>query len=448
MRLLVVSNAYTPAPNPRAFRWSAVAEHWAERGHTVDVVCAPVPGREAPCVIGGVNVHPAGGAVTGRLRHALARAARLEDAPSRGNGRAARGGPSILRRIYDATWRQVYWPDYACAWYPAARRTVHRLLAVRRYDGMVTVSVPFTGHLVGFAARKRHPELPWVADIGDPFSFVEGTTPNNQHLYTGLNRVVERRLFGAADSVAVTTDGTEREYAARYPESAGKVTVIPPLLSLPACDAAEGEGFFPVGDGKLRLVFVGTFYRTIRSPEFLLGLYRRLLASDLGPRLELHLLGSTHDCDDLIARHADLLGRSVFVHGVVDRDSATAAMRQADVLVNVGNENSYQLPSKVVEYVSTGRPILNLVAGERDSSHAFLRRFDACFAVPSDEALPPARFEALVEFLRKPPVMGREAIARAVAPFRTEAIAGAYEALIRQASHAAAGERLAPARVV
>jgi hypothetical protein len=40
MKILVVIHSYAPALNPRSFRWSAIAEHWAARGHTVDVVCA------------------------------------------------------------------------------------------------------------------------------------------------------------------------------------------------------------------------------------------------------------------------------------------------------------------------------------------------------------------------------------------------------------------------
>jgi hypothetical protein len=448
VKLLVVTYAYRPAPNPRAFRWAAIAEHWVRKGHSVDVVCAPAPGREGPSVLAGVRVHTTAGRLTAPLRRTFGlreRRDRGADANGPAPARAALSHWStvardpVLRRLYDATWKQLYWPDYACAWYPAARRMVLRLLAGGRYDAMVTVSVPFTGHLVGHAARKRHPELPWVVDIGDPFSFVEGAPPNNQRLYRRLNVEAERRVFTAADAIAVTTEGTRREYATLHPENAAKVTVIPPLLSLPARGAADGPRIFSGGDGRLRLVFVGTFYRAIRSPEFLLSLFRSLLETELGPRLELHLVGSTHDCDDLIARHRDLLGRSLFVHGVVDREAARAAMSEADVLINVGNENSYQLPSKVVEYVSTGRPILNLIAGEDDSSHAFLASFEGCLAI-STAALPSAeRLGALVDFLRSPPRPRRDAVARSIAPFRTEAIADAYEALIARAARPANG---------
>ena len=40
MRLLIIAPYYYPYINPRAFRWTAIAEHWAEAGIEVHVVCS------------------------------------------------------------------------------------------------------------------------------------------------------------------------------------------------------------------------------------------------------------------------------------------------------------------------------------------------------------------------------------------------------------------------
>ena len=50
-------------------------------------------------------------------------------------------------------------------------------------------------------------------------------------------------------------------------------------------------------------------------------------------------------------------------------------MAEADVLVNIGNRTSYQLPSKVVEYAAFGKPILNFLASPDDSSAVFLSKY-------------------------------------------------------------------------
>ena len=50
-------------------------------------------------------------------------------------------------------------------------------------------------------------------------------------------------------------------------------------------------------------------------------------------------------------------------------------MLNSDILVNIGNATKYQLPSKLVEYVSTGKPILNITSILDDSSDAFLSSY-------------------------------------------------------------------------
>ena len=68
MRILVICYCYPPDIGPRAFRWSAVAAHWARQGHEVHVVSGRKPGAAREEGLDGVHVHRAGGAVIDNLR--------------------------------------------------------------------------------------------------------------------------------------------------------------------------------------------------------------------------------------------------------------------------------------------------------------------------------------------------------------------------------------------
>ena len=37
-KILIISHRYYPNTNARAFRWTALAEYWADKGHTIDVI--------------------------------------------------------------------------------------------------------------------------------------------------------------------------------------------------------------------------------------------------------------------------------------------------------------------------------------------------------------------------------------------------------------------------
>ena len=430
MRLLVVSYWYPPSISPRAFRWGALAEHWAERGWEVDVVAGWSPGLARRERMGGVEVHRPGfhlrGAARGALRRLRGDRAVGDSSVERAHvGRAPLAGRAA-RWVYERTAARVYWPDDAGPWIPSATRRARALARERRYDALVTVSHPFSAHLVGAMVHGAMGHAPWLADVGDPFSFLVETPTNNHTLYGALNRAAERRVFQRCTAAAVTVEGARAAYARLFPEAAGKVRVIPPLLAPAALDPAP---VFPP-DGTLRLVFSGNLYARVRSPAFALALFAAL--RERGTRVELHFFGNVRQCWDSFAPYLDQVDRTLFLHGVVDRERALRALRDADVLVNLGNRTEYQLPSKTVEYVASGKPVLNLVAGAGDTSAAFFHGYPAALTVAEESGGPSAGTVARVaEWLAGARPLAAPEVERWIAPHRTAAVAAAYEALLR-----------------
>lgn len=384
MKILVISYAYYPSINPRAFRWTAIAEEWARNGHEVDVVCEP--GAFSKETINGVNLH--------RTGWARQRRSRIEPTPRPGGQPTSR---NLFINVLRSIWRKLYWPDFAFPWYLPATRTARALVKASHYDLMISVSVPFTGHLVGLFLKKLLPGLRWVVDIGDPFSFSEGASANNFGIYSRLNRLTEEAVFRRADAISVTTDGTLERYSDIFPLAALKISMIPPLLSPVYADIAT-TARLPT-DGRIRLVFVGTLYGDIRSPVGLLTWFRRMLQSDLGGRLELHFYGTAVNCELAFCDHADLIGQSVFRHGLVSQAIAAEAMRRCTVLVNIGNATEYQLPSKVIEYAAAAKPVLNFVNSERDSSRRFFSQFAGIETIIGLDWEAPQTFDRLKNFL-------------------------------------------------
>lgn len=81
-------------------------------------------------------------------------------------------------------------------------------------------------------------------------------------------------------------------------------------------------------------------------------------------------------------------------------EKAAHAMKEANILVNIGNNTSYQLPSKVVEYASTGKAILNLVKTESDSSIPFFDAYPASMCLLEyTESLCLETIEQLIKFI-------------------------------------------------
>ncbi|WP_096701943.1 glycosyltransferase [Magnetospirillum sp. 15-1] len=423
MRILIISNLYAPDRAPRAYRWTAIAEYLAGQGHEVDVVAAWKSGDARRETLNGVRIHRVGSRLGQWLRGRLGR--RPHGAETAASGGGGRRGllARLIKAVYDRTWRRLFWPDYACLWYfPALGRAEALLRQDGGHDALVTVSHPFTGHLVGLTLKRRHPGLTWIADSGDPFSFFHEIPLNNHGLYSGLNRRTEAAVVARADRVTVTVESCRDAYAQAFP-GLGHIAVVPPLLSLPDLPAAAER----LGDG-VHMVYVGTLYRAIRNPAWLLELTHGLV--ERGLDLHLHLLGDINDCTAEIARGRGLLGERLHVHGSVARPNVARMLAAAHILVNLGNSTPHQLPSKVVEYVAAAKPVLNLAPVTDDTSAKFLDRSGAALSLSTAEPVGAESLERAAVFLGAPPIPDPAIIAAILAEHRIDAVAGAYLTLM------------------
>lgn len=421
-KVIVVSYLYWPALNARAFRWTALAESWAREGCEVHVVCARTPGRPPFESVNGVQVHRVGSASIERLRASTTPEPGPRAAPR--GGRIRRTAMAAVRSV----WHAIYWPDTSCLWFFAARKKAVELIAALDPDALVSVSPTFTAVAVGRSVARRGPRrLRWLIDLGDPFSFADEAPQNNFRLYRELNIRFERGCFVEADAVSVTTPETRDRYAALFHESARKIAVIPPLVALPDTVAEPAQR-----PERRRLVFLGRLYPSIRRPDFLLALFAALVDSGAVERCELHFYGDTWECEASFAPYRHRLGRDIHLHGPVPREQAVSAMRSADVLVNIGNDTPYHLPSKIVEYAITGKPILNLAAHADDSSARFLAGYPSQLTLVA-RAEGPTRdqVENLRAFLGRPSTrMAPETLRAWLAPYALAEISARYRALL------------------
>lgn len=387
MNLLIVTYSYAPALSPRAFRWTSLAEAWAAEGHQVNVVCSAVRGLPSEETFNGVQVHRLGAG----LRQKLTQTA--SQGPT-GVGQATTSrGPIVYaakaaRVMYRVALRPFQWPDYAASWRKVASQAARTIVQQRGIDRIVAVSHPFSSLLVGSQVASET-GIPWLADVGDPFSFDDQVPLNNRKLYGAKNRRAERETLGRAKAVAVTNDLVLKEYARLFPEISEKFSVIGPLApDLASCGSAEP--LFASEEGKCKLLFTGTIYRDIRSLNPVLEVFKRLVELQSRCEYQIHFAGRLQGCSRCFEPVQDWIGTKVFVHGLVSRERIAATIPNCSALVNIGNSTPYQLPSKVAEYAVSGKPILNFHSRDDDSSKDFLKPHPGVCNVDCSEGFSPA----------------------------------------------------------
>lgn len=399
MRVIVVTWLYAPTPTPRAIRWQTLCEEFARAGHRVEVITSEVPGATSSSGLEGLTIHRVGGILGANIGPAIRSTAAEESRETRRvSARIKKLASNLACRIYDASWKKVYWPDRACSWFPAALLRAKRILRDGDCDGIITVSLPFTAHLVGYSIKRRHPALPWIVDVGDPFACQDKEAPNNYALHRRRNALWERKVFASSDYVSVTNQTMSELYASMFPEVRSRLRVIPPCA--PADVRRSDTSIFRT-NGAVRMVYAGRLYGGIRSPRFLLALHRAL-SGILERRCELHFIGDVSDyADDFRSCAGD---GTIFIHGVQSHATTLSALSAADVLVNIANTTSYQLPSKIVEYAAMGKKILNLITAEDDQSTCLLQDYPAALTLHDAGTGPtPDQVSRLAQFIRYEP---------------------------------------------
>jgi glycosyl transferase family 4 len=425
--LLIISYFFYPMISARAFRWGELATHWADLGHQVDVVASQEKGYPHEEQVNGVQIYRVNNSMVEWLT------SRLASANNAAHQTDAAGTGSVVKeqlgQAFRTLYRSLYWPDAGFLWYFPALRQAKALMRRQNYDALITVSPFFTAHLVGKGLKSEFCDMLWLVDCGDPYSFQETEPHYNRLLYRGLSHHVERNVFRETNAITVTTLPTADIYKAHFPESAGKIQVIPPLLSLPEKSASSGR-FFP-DDKKIRLHFAGSLYPRTRRPDYLLALFAGLIDQpDLADQVELHFWGDASRVMDAFSAYKHLLeSGKIMLHGMVSRELVTQSMHEASILVNIGNTTPYQLPSKVVEYGSTGKPILNLIQIENDTSQSVLDTYPSSLTLCNTGTAALAdQIEVLGQWVRNlPPPVDPRTLQQWLAEFQLDAIAAKYE---------------------
>lgn len=116
-------------------------------------------------------------------------------------------------------------------------------------------------------------------------------------------------------------------------------------------------------------VFAGTFHKNVRDPNYMLNLF-----SNLPSNLKIFIIGR---CGKDIIKKFNFEKNVVFL-GSKSLLETKAILNSADFLVNLGNSVPNQVPSKIFDYISFGKPIIHIRKLENDPSMEYLSKYPLC----------------------------------------------------------------------
>ncbi len=263
-------------------------------------------------------------------------------------------------------------------------------------DVVATFGEPMSDHLVGLELKRRF-GLPWLAHFSDPWA--DNPFRRFQPIANWRNRTLEARVIEEADCIVFTSVETLEMVMGKYPEAwRTKARVLP--HSFNPTDFAEPAPA-PVGDGKLVLRYLGNFYGH-RTPFPLFFALARLTADnpDEVRDLRIELVGSLPKWMRLHPVLKRLPPGLLTFQNPTSYKQSLRLMQQSDLLlvIDAPAETSVFLPSKLVDYIGSGRPILGIVPS--GASQKLIRRLGGNTADPADPAEVDAALARSLEIAR------------------------------------------------
>lgn len=233
-------------------------------------------------------------------------------------------------------------------------------------------------------------QIPWIAYFMDPNSnYIGNAGFSMEHIMHEVD------IYKYSDLILVTEEIYEEN----------KSNIFTPYLykTIPFrfgnIRFVENELVNPIFiTGKINCVYVGSLLdERIRSPRYLFK-----LINELDDRFVIHMVcnrlsKSTIDlCNSIVSNN-----RKIRWYNTLPLQECMGIISNADILINLGNRSRNQLPSKIFDYISTGKPIVNLYSLHNDTSKHYLENYPNKLNIYENDDQLFENVQAFLEFTSK-----------------------------------------------
>lgn len=294
-----------------------------------------------------------------------------------------------------------------------------------RYDLVISVSLPFQSHYIAEKIKdQKGKDIKWIVFQFDPFAYNEVIKVTGKHRTRMF--ADEKRIFAKCDEIILTPELYEYYRKKDFIDEQKKVHELAFANLEPLNYDAEKVTENFMKEGRINCLFTGLLYGDIRNPDRLLKLF-----SGLDDKIHLSML--TNWSASKVAQHAPDNYRPTVIP-FQNRDTALFNLTKADVLVNIGNTVELQVPGKIFEYMSSGKPIVHISKMEADPVLKYLQHYPKVLVINEWEISRMNYTEKLEHFCREnvDTQMSFDEISRSLGEYSGEQVRGKFLAIVNR----------------
>ena len=246
-----------------------------------------------------------------------------------------------------------------------------KMIETDHIDTVVCTYTPFNAVLVGHILKRKKPSLKYIVYFLDSLSGGIFPKLTSQEWVAKQGKKWERMLLKNADGIYIMKAHQKhhQEHSCDEPYYSRIRVLDIPLLKMENIKQQADIGCLP--KDKINLVYLGSLKKNLKNPEPFL---KAFLAANL-QNVAISFIGDANDCEDLLCQAQKAAPKQIHIIKSVPHSEVEKILAQADALLNIGSANTCQIPCKIFEYMSTGKPIITTYKTPNEPSLPYLREY-------------------------------------------------------------------------
>ena len=287
--------------------------------------------------------------------------------------------------------RLVIWPFQNVGRSNRYYHAIQEMKQENAYDLVISVQRPIEGSVA-------------CARVGDFVLYeLDSITNNGDNLY-GIKHLLryraanlERYIYKRADHIFHLS--CHKDYYAqkkyRKYDSKSTFTDIPHLIGQ-ECSVQSGEITKPTD--ALCITYLGSLSNPRNTPDYSLELFSAV-AKDKKIVCNFYSRG----CEEALNKAKEQYPDVFFANGYVSQEQLPAVRQKADVFLSIGFAHTgtvTSIPSKIFEYMCTGKPIIHIIGGKNDTAVPYLQEYGNALLLDPAESMDINR-EKTITFIKE-----------------------------------------------
>ncbi len=232
----------------------------------------------------------------------------------------------------------------------------------KNIDMIISSHSPFDGMLGSYWFKKKNRDIRWVCYILDSLTnkgktkFISSKTNDKKGWFW------EQKFYKLADKIINIQCNEIHNKQKRYNAFRDKMYIADIPLMEESIIKESIKKKVPTSQNSVSAVYAGRLLSHLSSPKYLCEVFTKLSTrNDI--KLEFY---SSGDCQSLVDGYNKRTNGKIVYKGIISHEKLLEIYEKTDILVSIGSRRPDMLPSKIFEYMSTGKKIIHVTKGDGD----------------------------------------------------------------------------------